>query len=172
MATREGIEAPLGVEPDADTADDLGWALGVMFRAYAKAAGAAVSDVPGGPRGYQVVAAAVQKATTNQGSLAQHLGIDRTVLTYLLDDLEKEGLVERRPDPADRRNRRIVATDRGRQLCAQRQEHLRHVESHLLGALGESEAETFRAMLQRLAAHNNASDPLVNACDLAEQLQQ
>ena len=35
---------------------DLGWALGVVFRRYAKAAAAALEDVPGGPRGYQVLA--------------------------------------------------------------------------------------------------------------------
>jgi DNA-binding MarR family transcriptional regulator len=35
-------------------------------------------------------------------------------MTYLLDSLAEAGLVERRPDPADRRARRIVATARGR----------------------------------------------------------
>ena len=40
----------------ADTlADDLGWGLGMLFRAYVKAAHAAVTDLPGGPRGYQVL---------------------------------------------------------------------------------------------------------------------
>lgn len=31
-------------------ADDLGWGLGMIFRAYVKAAHAAVADLPGGPR--------------------------------------------------------------------------------------------------------------------------
>ena len=35
-------------------------------------------------------------------------------MTYLLDDLEQAGLIERRPEPADRRARRVVATDAGR----------------------------------------------------------
>ena len=48
------------------------------------------------------LAAAVQDVAGNQGTLGQQLGIDRTVLTYLIDDLESLGLVERRPDPADR----------------------------------------------------------------------
>jgi hypothetical protein len=34
-------------------ADDLGWGLGMIFRAYVRAAHAAVADLPGGPRGYQ-----------------------------------------------------------------------------------------------------------------------
>ena len=36
-------------------ADDLGWGLGTVFRAYVNAAHAAVADLPGGPRGYQVL---------------------------------------------------------------------------------------------------------------------
>ena len=78
--------------------DDLGWALGVVFRAYAKAASAAFADVPGGPRGYQVLAVAAVRSRpgSQQQELASHLGVDRTVMTYLLDDLERAWPIERR----------------------------------------------------------------------------
>ena len=66
---------------------DLGWALGAVFRAYVKSAEAAVADLPGGPRGYQVLAAAARDLPRSQLALAQQLGVDRTVMTYLLDDL-------------------------------------------------------------------------------------
>src|SRR2546423_13123516 len=95
---------------------DLGWALGAVFRAYQKLAQVAVADLPGGPRGYQVLAAATHEVPGTQLALAQHLGVDRTVMTYLLDDLERAGLISRQPDPADRRARRVVATDAGREL--------------------------------------------------------
>ena len=71
--------------------------LALVFRAYVMAAHDAVADLPGGPRGYQVLSAATQGAVGSQLSLAQHLGIDRTVMTYLLDDLEAANLIERRP---------------------------------------------------------------------------
>src|SRR5258708_7137666 len=91
-------------------AGDLGWGLGVALRAYVTAAHTAVADLPGGPRGYQILSAAAQGVVSSQLALAQHLGVDRTVMTYLIDDLEAAKLIERRPDPADRRARRIVAT--------------------------------------------------------------
>ncbi|GAA5043652.1 MarR family transcriptional regulator [Thermocatellispora tengchongensis] len=149
---------------------DLGWALGVLYRAFVKAAEAAVDDLPGGPRGYLVIDAAVRELSPNQGALAQRIGIDRTVLTYLLDDLEREGYVERRPDPADRRSRRIVATDKGRTLWERRQEVFRHVERHVLGGLDESEMNDFRATLLRAAAHINEFDPVHNACQVVNEL--
>ena len=117
-------------------ADDLGWGLGTIFRAYVKAAHTAVADLPGGPRGYQVLSAAAQGSVGSQLALAQHLGVDRTVMTYLLDDLEVAGLIERRPDPADRRARQILATQKGNQLLTSLDDLLRAAEAHLLAPLG------------------------------------
>src|ERR1700681_3366300 len=103
---------------DDALAEDLGWGLGMVFRAYVTAAHSALADLPGGMRGHQVLSAAAQGAVSSQLALAQHLGVDRTVMTYLLDDLEAAGLIERRPDPADRRARRIVATPCGDERLA------------------------------------------------------
>src|SRR5215468_3172175 len=148
---------------------DLGWSLGVVFRSYVKAAEAIVGDLPGGARGYQVLAAAAQDLAGSQAALAQRLGIDRTVLTYLIDDLEQLGLVERRPHPTDRRHRRIAATSQGRAQWRKRQRALREAERQVLGPLGSDEPG-FREQLRRLAAHANAADPVTDACQVVEEL--
>jgi DNA-binding MarR family transcriptional regulator len=140
-------------------AGDLGWGLGVVLRAYAKAAFTAVADLPGGPRGYQILSAAAQGAVSSQLALAQHLGVDRTVMTYLLDDLEAARLIERRPDPADRRARRIVATQRGTELHGTRDDRLRAAEADLLAPLTPEARETFRAQVRSLAIRAEALDP-------------
>ena len=95
--------------------------------------------VPGGSRGYQVLAAAARDEHGSQLALAQHLGVDRTVMTYLLDSLAEAGLIERRPDPADRRARRIVATARGRSRLDGLGERLREAEDQVLAGLAEAE---------------------------------
>ena len=154
---------------NAALAEDLGWGLGVVFRAYATAARAAVADLPGGPRGYQVLSAAAHSSVASQLALAQHLGIDRTVMTYLLDDLEADGLIERRPDPTDRRARRVLATDKGLELLGTLDQRLRAAEARLLAPLDDEERETFRAQLRLLAARANDLDPVDTPCDLADQ---
>ena len=117
-----------------------------------KAVSAIFAEVPGGPRGYRVLAAAARDEHGSQLALAQHLGVDRTVMTYLLDSLAEAGLIERRPDPADRRARRIVATARGRSLLDGLGERLREAEDQVLAGLAEAEdRQAFRALLQRLA---------------------
>ncbi|MFI5954230.1 MarR family winged helix-turn-helix transcriptional regulator [Cryptosporangium sp. NPDC051539] len=162
---------PTPVQPSTlPLSDDLGWALGVLFRAYAKAAGVVMADVPGGPRGYQVLATCVRDTPGTQLALAHQLGVDRTVMTYLLDDLEKAGLVTRQPDPSDRRARRIVATDTGRARLAELDEGLCGAENRLLAGLPEEERPLFRDLLQRLAATVNVHDPIHNACQAADQI--
>jgi DNA-binding MarR family transcriptional regulator len=159
----------IGSGCDDALAGDLGWGLGMVFRAYATAAHAAVADLPGGPRGYQVLSAAVRGTVNSQLALAQHLGVDRTVMTYLLDDLESAGLIERHPDPADRRARQVVATPLGIELLADLDDRLRSAEAHLLAPLGDKAGETFRSQIRLLATRIGVSDPPDNPCKLAEQ---
>ena len=147
---------------------DLGWALGRVTRAHLRTAQDVVSDLPGGPRGYQVLATTNSEGPKRQLDLAAQLGVDRTVMTYLLDDLEKAGLVQRRPDPADRRARLIAPTDEGVEALCDLERRLRSTEDEVLGILEESERASFRMLLQRVAMKANAIDPLHNACALAE----
>jgi DNA-binding MarR family transcriptional regulator len=151
-----------------DLQSDLGWALGAVLRAYAKAGGPLLAGVPGAHRGYQVLAAACGAEDT-QLALANKLGVDRTVMTYLLDDLERAGLVERKPDPADRRARRIVVTDSGRTTLRELRGKLAHVETGVLSALAEPERAVFRDLLRTVATRVGLHDPHGDACAVVEQ---
>jgi DNA-binding MarR family transcriptional regulator len=165
---REPEVDPVVSDCTAALAGDLGWGLGVVFRGYVAAARAAISDVPGGPRGYQILSAAAKGTVGSQLALAQHLGVDRTVMTYLLDDLEAAGLIQRRPDPVDRRARQVVATTKGSKLLVKLDERLREAEARLLAPLDERARRTFRASLDALATRINTIDPVDNPCDLAD----
>ena len=169
VATRANGEAETGTASGAPVESDLGWALGVVFRRYAKAAAAALDDIPGGPRGYQVLATTNSEGPKRQLDLAALLGVDRTVMTYLLDDLEKASLVQRQPDPADRRARLIVPTEQGLETLCDLERRLATAEQEVLGILDESERSSFRLLLQRVAMRADAIDPLHNACVLADE---
>jgi DNA-binding MarR family transcriptional regulator len=151
----------------ADLDADLGWSLGAVMRAYLRAAATVVADVPGGPRGHQVLAAAARGGAATQLALAQHLGVDRTVMTYLLDDLERAGLVARRPDPADRRARRIQLTDAGRVRWEELERSLRAAEDDLLAPLDAAERAVLRELLARLAGRTGPANP----CQVAAEME-
>ena len=52
----------------------------------------------------------------HMGELGERLGIDKSYVTAIADSLGKAGLVERQPDPADRRVRNLVLTPEGREV--------------------------------------------------------
>jgi DNA-binding MarR family transcriptional regulator len=130
---------------------DFGWAINMVFRAFRQRASVSLADLPGGPRGYLVLSAVAQDLPRSQLALAQQLAVDKTAMTYLLDALEAAGLVERRPDPADRRQRQIVLTSTGRSALEEFGERLAEAEQRLLSALAPEEAHAFRQFLDRVA---------------------
>lgn len=160
-----GVETvPESVRSDADDAlHDLGWALGAVLRSWSRATSSAVSDLPRGPRGFQVLAMASGGPCRTQAAMAERLGLDRTVMTHLIDDLERAGLVVRKPDPADRRARRLELTDEGRTAYERADERVRLVERVVLSGLDDDDAHRFRALLGRAAA--GLDDQPLDACE-------
>lgn len=150
----------------AVVAEDLGWTLGLLLRVYRERVGPAVADFPHGARGYQTLCEVVRGSQPSQLALANRLGIDRTVMTYLIDDLVEAGLVERRPNPDDRRQRQVVATDRGRTLVADACERVSRAESDLLGALDESERQRLRQLLAKAACAHGGSVRVDDPCEV------
>jgi len=164
MSDTTRTDAPL---PALDLGDDLGWALGVLLRGYRDRVKRALGDFPHGPRGYETMAEVLRGTQPSQLALANHLGIDRTVMTYLVDDLEQDGLVERRANPTDRRQRMVVATDKGRELVETACRRVVEAQDELLGTLDGPERTAFRQLLNKAAA--GTGEDVDDPCEVADE---
>ncbi len=149
------MTTPAAPEPPTD----LGWSLGVLLRAYERALTTAVAGVPHGFRGYLVLREVVRGAHESQAALAASLGLDRTVMTYLLDDLEQAGLVERRVAEVDRRQRRVLPTGGAGALLQELEQRVAAAEDGVLGALAPDERRTAGALLRRAACEYRDAEP-------------
>lgn len=130
---------------------DLGWSIGMLMRQYRARVQPCLADVPRGARAYQLLYTVMNKNLPNQLQMAEYLGIDRTVLPYVIDDLVEAGLVERQADPTDRRARKVVATTLGAETFQRLQAEVGAAESAVLAALDPAEQEQFRSLLSRVA---------------------
>lgn len=83
--------------------------------------------------------------------IAQHFGVDSSYVTTLVDDLEANGLAERRPHPTDRRVKTIVLTPKGIE-ARQRIEELMYEPPQCFAALSEAERTQLHRLLHKLAA--------------------
>ena len=91
------------------------------------------------------------KSGLSQQELAGHLSIHPSRLVALLDDLEERGLVERKPNPDDRRLYSLHLTDAGLKTLEQIGKAAREHQEALLAALNLEERETLGALLLRVA---------------------
>jgi MarR family transcriptional regulator, transcriptional regulator for hemolysin len=81
-----------------------------------------------------------------QQELGAVMGIDRSTMVALIDQLESAGLAKRRPSATDRRAREIAITAKGRRLLERARRMVLETEDEVLAGLTADE----RAALVRL----------------------
>lgn len=131
--------------------DDLAFLLARANAVSLSRVNAALQSVDLRVRAYSVLAIAANNARPSQRELSEFLRLDPSQIVALIDELQSRGLVEREPDPNDRRANVVVATSAGRDLLAQAQEIAREVESEMFGALDSSEREALAHALRVMA---------------------
>ncbi len=86
---------------------------------------------------------------TRPGELARLAGRNKQTMGAIIDELERLGYVRREPDPADRRAKLIVPTERGRRLMEVSDGLVAKIEQDLSDTLGADVYRAFRAALDR-----------------------
>jgi len=101
--------------------------------------------------GYSVLTALDDTPVRTQAALAEAIGADKSRIIGTLDELQEAGLIERTPDPADRRVRLLSITPQGRKVRRSVRKDIRAREERLLAALSSEEREIFVRALRRLS---------------------
>lgn len=73
-------------------------------------------------------------------------------MVALVDELERKGLVERRPNPSDRRARALFVTDEGRRVLGQAFEAIGRNEAEVFASLSAAERNELRRLLLAVSA--------------------
>ena len=79
--------------------------------------------------------------------LASLASLTKATINYLVDDLERLGYVERRPDPLDRRAKLVAFTPLGSEVGAVVRQVLNEVEDDWRTQIGSERFEVFKAVL-------------------------
>jgi DNA-binding MarR family transcriptional regulator len=84
---------------------------------------------------------------TDLAALAQ---VSKPTVVYLVDDLERLGYVERRPDPSDGRAKLVCLTERGRRAQEEARNIVAEIERDWSELVGPRNFAALRAELERL----------------------
>jgi DNA-binding MarR family transcriptional regulator len=88
--------------------------------------------------------------------LATAVSVDAPYATLIVDSLEERGLVERRPDPADRRRKLVALTPEGKE-AAQRALRIKREPPPGFATLSPAELDTLEGLVRRVAGGTRAS---------------
>jgi DNA-binding MarR family transcriptional regulator len=91
------------------------------------------------------------QAPLSQQEAARRLGVDRTTMVALIDELEGKQLVQRRQDPADRRKNVVALTPAGHGTLTKAGKASDEAERRFLAPLTGNEAAQVREALRRVA---------------------
>ena len=100
---------------------------------------------------YIVLSALRDGPTRTQAALAAAINADKTRLIPVLDELQRRGLIERVPDPADRRVRLLSLTPAGRKTQKAVRADIRAAEEAVLADAAEQDRPGFLAALEALS---------------------
>jgi DNA-binding MarR family transcriptional regulator len=104
--------------------------------------------------GYVVLLTLDNSSVRTQAALAAAIGADKTRIIRDLDELQQRGLIERTPDPDDRRVRLLAITDAGRDVKNAVQDEIQRGEERWLGELSADERRIFLRVLGRLSSRD------------------
>lgn len=133
--------------PDALTLEVVELIGDVVARFYADFEDAAAEHALTGAQARLVSLLALEPLPMRK--LAHKLRCEPSNVTGIVDRLESRGLVERRPDPADRRVKLAAVTEEGRVVARSLRESLRFAREPLAG-LSDAERTVFRDLLRRM----------------------
>src|SRR3954464_2514582 len=94
-----------------------------------------------------------------QQELGSAMGIDRSTMVSLIDQLESAELAKRRLSATDRRAREIATTPKGRRLLQRARRMISQVEDEVLAGLTAEERRELETLLRR-ALDSSPTQPL------------
>ncbi|MDQ3783901.1 MAG: MarR family transcriptional regulator [Actinomycetota bacterium] len=121
--------------------------FGVQDGLYEALEAAGFADVT---RLHGAVFAHLDEEGTRSSELARRSGRHKQVIGRIVDELESLGYVERRPEPADRRAKLVVPTERGVDVIRMSDEFIGELERRQAQRLGRAEYDRFKQSLRKV----------------------
>jgi DNA-binding MarR family transcriptional regulator len=161
VATQSPQRRPPDGGPLPALAGRLGYLMKHAYLQLADLTGSALAPFGISGRECAVLIAIDERVPLSQQEVARRMGVDRTTMVALIDDLESKGLVQRRQDPDDRRKNVVFLTEAGRATLHGAAAATEQAERRFLASLPGDESATFTEALRVVAFPDPGGQPSV-----------
>jgi DNA-binding MarR family transcriptional regulator len=86
----------------------------------------------------------------SQAELQKRLGVDGAVVTRLVKQLEKRGLITRRPDPADNRFTLVTLTEHAYRLAEEKFDRRNKLQTALMYGINNTDVDCMQGVLAQM----------------------
>jgi DNA-binding MarR family transcriptional regulator len=138
--------------PDRGASPRLGYLLKHAYLRYAQLTSAELEPLGISPREWAALNCLDDQHGLSQREVGELLGVDRTTMVALVDELQAKGLVTRQPQPDDRRKNIVKLTRKGRNAMQRGARLIDDCERRFLATLSEADAERLKDALGAVIA--------------------
>jgi len=129
--------------------------VGVLIKSASKSLEKAVGErlkketgLTGGK--WKIIVALAAEDGVSQKKLADMIFLESPTLVTMLDKLQDMKMIERRPDPSDRRNNLVFLTEKSRPLIEPVIECVLDLRKAVLGTIPQKDIEITKRVLQKI----------------------
>ena len=141
---------------NADVLSTPGHLISLAARGFTRLSEARLKPLGFGVGHLPVLVALQDGQVGNQRDLARFARIEQPPMAQMLDRMERDGLIERTPDPQDGRSRHIRLTADAEKRLPEAVSVLHAGNREVLTGFSADEAATLTTLLQRLIANLDA----------------
>jgi len=130
--------------------DSLGYQIALLNRLYDRRLQDALSDLGVAPGQFAPLVMLFEQDGLTQAELCRRINVEQPTMANTLDRMERDGLIERRPDREDRRRATVHLTARAVDMRTAVMDRARKVASQAVHRFTVAEQEQLFTMLARM----------------------
>jgi len=130
--------------------DRLGYLLGQAHLAHRRRAEVPLASLGLGVKEFGALSVLADEGPLSQQRLGKRMRVDRTTMVAVVDELERNGFVERERDPDDRRAYALRANSQGCRVLRRADEAARRADAEFLAPIPTADRRQLKILLRRL----------------------
>jgi DNA-binding MarR family transcriptional regulator len=130
--------------------DSLGYQIGLLSRLFDRSLQESLRDLGVAPGQFAPLVMLFEQDGLTQAELCRRINVEQPTMANTLERMERDGLIKRKPDAADRRRALVFLTQKAKDVRAQVMEGVREVSNRTVAQISAADQDAIFRLLARM----------------------